>query len=293
MRESSWPKRPTRPSGDRGRGDRGDVPGEVHRAVDRPGDAAVERHQQHRRALLLEQDGEGQGQRHRRDDLDRRPLHRQQRLPWLQLGTELHAHVEHHQDADHDADEEVHDLQEAGGGGDVVAGQTVLHARDQRPSGQQREEATRDDRGGAYLHMGELEGDPYRGGRHRGHRELVELRQPAPGEDPRHPVTRDGAERRRHEDHEAAADQHGGATGQQPGRQGQRPGVEGVPVPADLRQPPVRLLQRHLGVVRADVVHQPVHRRQPRVVRPAAGARYGRPSAGRRPARAGTRWRAG
>ena len=74
----------------------------------------------------------------------------------LSSAPQLHAEVEHEQDADDDADEEVHDFQQARGRGDVEAGQTVLHARDERPPGQQREQPTGDHRGGLHVDVREL-----------------------------------------------------------------------------------------------------------------------------------------
>lgn len=192
---------------------------------------------------------------------------------------QLHPDVEHHQHADHDAHEEVHDFEEPGRRGDVEAGQSVLDARHQRPPGQQREQPTGDDRGRLHVHVGQRQRDPDRGGRHRGDRELVELRQPAPRAQPRQPVAEHRAQHGRDEHEQVTADQHGGRPREQPARRGEHPGRIGVPVAADLREPPVGVLQGdgRLGV--AEVVHELEHGREARVVGAASpygpGGRHG------------------
>ncbi|MGY3680780.1 hypothetical protein ACVWXU_004403 [Streptomyces sp. TE33382] len=119
--------------------------------------------------------------------------------------------------------------------------------------------------------MGQGQRDAHRGGRHGRDHELVELRQPAPGAEPGQPVPEHRAGRRHEEDQHATADQDRGRTGEQPGGGGQHPARVRVPVAADLREAPVGLLQRDIGLFRGDVVDQPEHGGQPGVVRsPAA-----------------------
>jgi hypothetical protein len=128
-----------------------------------------------------------------------------------ELRAQLGADVEHDQDAADDADDEVDDLQQAGGGRDVEAGQPVVYGRDQRPSGDQREETTGDDGRGLESRVvrgaRERHGDAHHRGRHGRDRELVELRQPAPRAQPCEPVAEHRPDRRQYEDEPVAADE--------------------------------------------------------------------------------------
>ncbi len=258
----------------RGRRDGVDPAGVGHRAVHQPGDAAVERGEQHGGALLLEEDAEGQCQQHRRQELEQRPAADVQALR-VELRAHLGADVEHQQHTADDADDQVDDLQQPGRRRDVEAGQPVLHGGDQRSTGDQREQATGDDRGRPD-HQAEVGGEQldqhsqHRGRHRRGH-ELVELRQPALGEEPGEPVAEHRAERGQEEDHPATAHQRGRRARQQSAGHGERALGVRVAVAADLGEAAVRLLQRHLTV--GYVGHQAVDARQPVVVGAAAADR--------------------
>ena len=175
-------------------------PVEGQRLRDERGDGGDQPDGQHRTAGRVARDAEG-GRRDRRAPRPagvRRSSSRAGRAPASRTKPEAAGGRDAQGHAGDDPGGGHHRLDQAGAGGEVEAGERVLHRTHQPDAGEQQDDVGGDDERGVDLDRGGRHGSGQQRGDRAARHLVVEERQPAPGHQDLHPVDerrRDGRDR--------------------------------------------------------------------------------------------------